>query len=688
MPGNGMVGGGFGLEAQGSGQRSNRRKSVRGLSSLAPHGADLQKPMPPTSLQPESGSKRRESVGARRGRQSLHAEFADAKEIAALARANFEYKQLADNIESSAASTQVAKETELRLAEARAKVVAAEAALATVQGRGGPNAELAKAEADLAAAESSSLLHDKEYQRIKQLADENAVNGNLLQEAEAQKVAAKFKEREARVRLGFLRSRAGQPDAAIPDFESYPALIENAFLKPTEHPLSTFSIDVDTASYANVRRFLNSHGMPPADAVRIEEMINYFQYDYPQPEGGTPFSITTDVADCPWNAGHRLLRVGLKGLEVPVDERPASNLVFLLDVSGSMSASNKLPLVKEAMYLLTDRLTENDRVAIIVYAGNSGLVLPPTNGTDKATIRQAIGQLAAGGSTNGGQGLQLAYDTAQSNFIKGGTNRVILATDGDFNVGIVDQNELVRFIEERAKNGVFLSALGFGVGNLKDGTLEKLADKGNGNYAYIDTLAEARRVLVEQLSGTLVTIAKDVKIQIEFNPAQAAEYRLIGYEDRVMPHQDFHDDRKDAGEIGAGHTVTALYEIVPAQQAVGPGGEPLKYQRSEALTPAADSGELATIKLRYKEPDGQQSRLLERTISDRRPAQAAASRDMNFAAAVAAFGMLLRDSPYRGDATYTKVLAWAEQGISSDTNGYRSEFLELVRLARENSGKE
>jgi Ca-activated chloride channel homolog len=470
--------------------------------------------------------------------------------------------------------------------------------------------------------------------------------------------------------------------------ESYPALIENPFRKSTEHPLSTFSIDVDTASYTNVRRFLNSRSMPPTDAVRIEELINYFQYSYPQPEGEVPFSVTTDMADCPWNAEHRLLRVGLKGREVAANQRPASNLVFLLDVSGSMEAANKLPLVKEAMFLLTDKLTENDRVAIVVYAGNSGMVLPPTNGENKPAIRNAISQLVASGSTNGGQGLQMAYDTAQSQFIKGGTNRVILATDGDFNVGVVDQNDLVKLIEEKAKGGVFLSALGFGVGNLKDGTLEKLADKGNGNYAYIDTLGEARRVLVEQLSGTLVTIAKDVKLQIEFNPAQAAEYRLIGYEDRVMPHQDFHDDRKDAGEIGAGHSVTALYEIVPAAGAAGPGGEPLKYQRSEKFTPAAETNELATIKLRYKEPEGSESRLIERVVSDRRPPQAETSRDLNFAAAVAGFGMLLRQSPYRGTATYKSVLALAEQGLAGDAGGYRSEFVQLVRQAQEISGQQ
>ncbi len=491
---------------------------------------------------------------------------------------------------------------------------------------------------------------------------------------------------------GELPVSAGYGGIALQNAESYPPLVENPFRKSTEYPLSTFSVDVDTASYTNVRRFLNSHAMPPRDAVRVEELINYFQYSYAQPDGDVPFSITTDVADCPWHAQHRLLRVGLKGRDIPADQRPASNLVFLLDVSGSMDAPNKLPLVKEAMYLLVDKLTENDRVAIVVYAGNSGLVLPPTNGQNKETIRAAISQLVASGSTNGGQGLQMAYETALSHFIKGGTNRVILATDGDFNVGVVDQDDLVRLIEEKAKGGVFLSTLGFGIGNLKDGTLEKLADKGNGNYAYIDTLGEARRVLVEQLSGTLVTIAKDVKLQIEFNPAQAAEYRLIGYEDRLMPQQDFHDDRKDAGEIGAGHSVTALYEIVPAATVLAAGIEPLKYQRSENANPnftaAAATGELATIKLRFKEPDGQHSRLIERAVTDRRPPRAEASQDMSFAAAVAAFGMLLRDSPYRGDASYQKVLSLAEQGLSSDPNGYRSEFVQLVRQARQIAGAE
>ncbi|HEX7377516.1 MAG TPA: VWA domain-containing protein, partial [Pirellulales bacterium] len=510
--------------------------------------------------------------------------------------------------------------------------------------------------------------------------------------AESAQLRARFQLAEGNLErrpLQFqLEDQSARASVYVPNAESYSALIENPFHTPTEYPLSTFSIDVDTASYTNVRRFLNARALPPADAVRVEELMNYFQYAYPQPEGDRPFSVTTDVADCPWNAEHRLLRVGLKGREVAAETRPAGNLVFLLDVSGSMQAANKLPLVKEAMSLLTEKLTENDRVAMVTYAGESGLALPPTNGTDKAAIHAAIDRLSAGGSTNGGQGLQMAYDTAQSQFIKGGVNRVILATDGDFNVGIVNQDDLVNLVADKAKNGVYLTALGFGMGNLKDGTLEKLADKGNGNYAYIDTLAEARRVLVEQLSGTLVTIAKDVKLRIEFNPAQAAEYRLIGYENRLMPPQDFHDDRKDAGEIGAGHTVTALYEIVPAAGAAPEGDRQLKYQPARPRSAATQPGELATIQLRYKDPEATESRLIEQVVTDQRPRDAASNADFQFAAAVAEFGMLLRNSPYRGAASYKSVLALAEQGLGNDAHGYRAQFIELVRQARELAGEQ
>ncbi len=466
--------------------------------------------------------------------------------------------------------------------------------------------------------------------------------------------------------------------------ESYSPIVENAFVRVSDSPLSTFSIDVDTASYANVRRFLNSNTLPPADAVRVEELINYFSYDYPQPEGEAPFSITTEVAGCPWSVEHRLLRIGLHGREMASEHRPAGNLAFLVDVSGSMDQPDKLPLVKESLLLLTEQLEENDRVAIVTYAGNSGLALAPTSGSNKRTIETAISSLSAGGSTNGGEGIQTAYAVTQGNFIKGGVNRVILATDGDFNVGVTDQNELVKLIEEKAHDGVFFTALGFGTGNLKDGTLEKLADKGNGNYAYIDTVGEARKVLVEQLAGTLVTIAKDVKLQLEFNPTQVDAYRLIGYENRVLAHADFNDDRKDAGDVGAGHTVTALYELVPPGAVQGFARvDELKYQRpAPALKAAADSNELLTLKLRYKQPDGETSRLLEHAVTDpgRKYGQAAA--DFKFAAAVAAFGMRLRGSQHVGGITYDAVLELADEGRGKDPQGYRAEFVELVKKAK------
>jgi Ca-activated chloride channel family protein len=470
--------------------------------------------------------------------------------------------------------------------------------------------------------------------------------------------------------------------------EAYDRIVDNPFLDVRENPLSTFSIDVDTASYANVRRFLNQGRRPPKGAVRIEEFINYFTYDYPAPEGDEPFSVNVEINDCPWNDAHRLARIGLKGKEIPWDDRPASNLVFLLDVSGSMKPANKLPLVKESMKLLVKNLTENDSVAIVVYAGASGLVLPPTSCDDRRAVLESLDRLKSGGSTNGGQGIELAYKMAADGFIKGGVNRVILATDGDFNVGVTDQGALTRLIEEKAKTGVFLSVLGFGEGNLKDSTMEKLADKGNGNYAYIDTLAEGRKALVEQISGTLIAIAKDVKIQVEFNPAEVAAYRLIGYANRLLAKEDFNDDTKDAGEIGAGHSVTALYEIVPAgQEAPTPGVDPLKYQKPKALTDASDSGEDLTVKLRYKAPDGEKSKLLEFPVKDNGAGLDKASTDFRFAAAAASFGMVLRDSPHKGDATLKSVRRLAKKGKGADPHGYRKEFLALVEKTREILGE-
>ena len=475
-------------------------------------------------------------------------------------------------------------------------------------------------------------------------------------------------------------------DIPAPEFntEAYDRIEDNQFLQATQNPLSTFSIDVDTASYAVVRRFLQGGTLPPKDAVRIEEMLNYFSYNYPVPSEEGPFSASVEVAQAPWALEHRLVRIGLKGQELGMEQRPSSNLVFLLDVSGSMQPANKLPLLKNAMRLLVDRLGEKDRVAIVVYAGASGLVLPSTSSDQKGEILAALENLRAGGSTNGGSGIRLAYQTAVSNFITGGVNRVILATDGDFNVGTTNQGDLTRLIEDNAKSGVFLTVLGFGMGNYKDSTLEKLADMGNGNYAYIDTINEARKVLVDEINSTLVTIAKDVKIQIEFNPLQVSAYRLIGYENRLLRKEDFNDDTKDAGEIGAGHTVTALYEIVPAGKGLQiPGVDPLKYQTPMDTTDVAQSGELLTLKLRYKQPDGETSRLLEFSVRDGGKSYSQASQDFKFAAAVASFGMILRQSPYQGNGTLAAVLELAQEGKGSDPHGYRGEFLELVKQARE-----
>jgi Ca-activated chloride channel family protein len=484
-------------------------------------------------------------------------------------------------------------------------------------------------------------------------------------------------------------------DEPAAEAEAYDRVRDNPFLRVSagsrDNRLSTFSIDVDTASYSNMRRFLNQGAWPPKDAVRIEEFLNYFSYNYPQPTGDDPFSIHLEVARCPWKADHRLVRIGLKGKEIAPDRRPNSNLVFLLDVSGSMQPENKLPLVKAALRLLVDRLGEGDRVAIVTYAGGSGLALPSTPCTRKEGIISVIDGLAAGGSTNGGAGLIQANDEATANFIKGGVNRVILCTDGDFNVGVTDRGELVRLVEERAKRGIALSILGFGMGNLKDATMEQLADKGDGNYAYIDTLLEARKHLVEQLSGTLVTIAKDVKVQVEFNPAKVAAYRLIGYENRLLAKEDFNDDTKDAGEIGAGHTVTALYEVVPAGVEVpGAGESALKYELKQtpgepakpAAGPAEASPEMMTVALRFKAPEGGESRRVERAVVDRGQDLPSATLDFKFAAAVAEFGMILRDSPHKGNATLAGVVELAGSSLGEDRSGYRKEFVELVGAAQ------
>ncbi|MDQ3061375.1 MAG: VWA domain-containing protein [Acidobacteriota bacterium] len=460
--------------------------------------------------------------------------------------------------------------------------------------------------------------------------------------------------------------------------ERYAEISENPFLETSRAPLSTFSIDVDTASYANVRRHLNEGQMPPKDAVRIEELINYFEYDYPQPVGNVPFSVNTEVATAPWNAKHKIVSIGLQGKKVALEDAPPSNLVFLVDVSGSMNTPDRLPLVKQGLKFLAQQLSAKDRVAIVVYAGKSGLVLPSTN--DRREILDALDSLESGGSTNGGQGIQLAYKVALDNFIQGGNNRVVLATDGDFNVGLTSDNELVQLVENKRRSGIFLSVLGFGTGNTNDSMMEKLADKGNGNYAYIDSQSEARKALGEQVAGTLYTIAKDVKIQVEFNPSKIAGYRLIGYENRLLANRDFNDDKKDAGEIGAGHSVTALYEIVPAGQAVENDGIELKYSKVEP-SESNFNDELLTVKLRYKEPNETQSKLLTQGLLDRGNSIENATDNLRFASAVAEFGMLLRDSRYKGSANFNNVSSLAGNSIGSDLKSYRSDFLDLIRKA-------
>lgn len=476
--------------------------------------------------------------------------------------------------------------------------------------------------------------------------------------------------------------RAGAPmemDDAAFNTEEYGKFEENPFFRPGIEPLSTFSIDVDRASYANVRRFLNDGQRPPRAAVRIEEMVNYFTYEYPDPSGA-PFSITTEVAACPWNEKHQLMLIGLQGQRMDVKDLPPNNLVFLLDTSGSMMSADKLPLVKAGMRLLVDQLREEDRVAIVTYAGSAGIALQPTSGARKGEIIAAIEELEAGGSTAGAEGIITAYDLAKQNFSRKANNRVILATDGDFNVGVSSDGELQDLIESRRNNGIYLTVLGFGTGNIKDSKMELLADKGNGNYSYIDSLAEARKTLVREMGATLLTIAKDVKIQVEFNPAHVGAYRLIGYENRILQSQDFNDDKKDAGELGAGHSVTALYEIIPPGEEIpGASVDALKYQTTSTRSAG---GELATVKLRYKAPDGETSQLLTRTVSN--AVEPRMSDNLQMASAVAQFGLLLRDSPNKGTSSFESVVQLAEAVAGRDQD--RRDFLSLVARARQISG--
>ncbi len=478
-----------------------------------------------------------------------------------------------------------------------------------------------------------------------------------------------------------------RPDLAgrfNPNFntESYGRIEENVFLLAGKNPVSTFSIDVDRASYANVRRFIHDGVRPPIDAVRIEELINYFPYSDPAPDGEAPLAIYTEVAPAPWQPLHRLVRIALKGRPVDMTEAPPSNLVFLLDVSGSMNSPDKLPLLKTAFGMLVDQLRPRDRVAIVVYAGAAGLVLPSTPGSERESILDAIQSLEAGGSTAGGAGIRLAYDVAAKHHIEGGNNRVILATDGDFNVGVSSDAEMIRLIEEKREQGTFLTVLGFGTGNLKDSKMEQIADHGNGNFSYIDNALEAKKVLVNEMGGTLLTIAKDVKLQVEFNPTRVAAYRLIGYENRLLAAEDFEDDTKDAGELGAGHSVTALYEIIPVgvQSPVEVRGlDSLRYQTSVTRPDAADSQELLFVKLRYKEPNESVSKLLDLPIMDHAER---ASADFRFASAVAAWGMLLRESEYCADFAIGDVIQLARSAIGADEEGYRSEFVRLVETAQ------
>ena len=463
--------------------------------------------------------------------------------------------------------------------------------------------------------------------------------------------------------------------------EEYKRIDENEFLEAVNNPLSTFSIDVDTASYSNIRRFLNQGELPPQDAVRIEEMINYFDYKYPEPDGEDPFSISAELMRCPWESSHKIVQIGLQAKRIPFNRAKANNLVFLIDTSGSMDSLNKLPLLKSAFRLLTEQLREEDRVAIVTYAGSAGLLLPSTPGIEKRMILSAIDQLQAAGSTAGGEGIKLAYTVARQQFILSGNNRVILATDGDFNVGVSSEGDLFRLIEKERDSGVFLSVLGFGTDNLKDSKMELLADKGNGNYFYIDTINEARKVLVNGLGGTLYTIAKDVKVQVEFNPANVKAYRLIGYENRLMRAEEFNDDKKDAGELGSGHSVTALYEIIPEgvdtrQQHV----DPLRYQ-SRDTTAAAATDELMTVKLRYKSPDEAKSSMVAKSVVDED--KDSVSDNTQFAAAVAEFGMLLRNSKSKGHSSFDNCLKLAKESIGEDREGYRAEFITLVEKTAE-----
>lgn len=520
-------------------------------------------------------------------------------------------------------------------------------------------------------------LKSKELEEgVRQAADADSIadNNNMA-------VAGKISLGTTKSMYSGVPSRIVQPPQPAPQWntESYNAVNENGFIRTANDPLSTFSIDVDTASYSNVRRFINQGQMPPPGAVRIEEMINYFSYSYPQPDGEHPFSVTTELGPCPWKNGHKVVRIGLKAKDIDKKDLPPSNLVFLIDVSGSMSDANKLPLLKQAMKMLVRQLNAKDRIAIVVYAGSDHLALEPTPGSDQGTIFNAIDSLGAGGSTHASSGIVTAYQLAAQTFMPGGNNRVILASDGDFNVGVTSRDALQKLIEEKRQSGIYLTVLGFGMGNYHDDTMEILADKGNGNYAYIDNLLEAKKVMVKEMSGTLFALAKDVKIQVEFNPVKVGAYRLIGYENRALADEDFNDDKKDAGEIGVGHTVTALYELIPAGGQDVPSVDPLKYQQTDTKpAQAALANELMTVKLRYKPLQSDKSVLLDTVVQDNDSSLDKTSNDFRFAAAVAGYGMLLTGSEQAGGLNWQQVLDLAKNARGQDEDGWRAEFIRLV----------
>ncbi len=509
-----------------------------------------------------------------------------------------------------------------------------------------------------------------------------------LVEAEKSQDAALYRESAKKMKIegaaGISNELSGVNDmddsgAVVHNTEEYDIIRENEFKDVKENPLSTFSIDVDTASYSNVRRYINYNQLPPKDAVRIEEMINYFRYDYPQPQGEHPFSITTEISEAPWNNGNRLLLIGIQGKSLDYSNLKPSNLVFLLDTSGSMQDPNKLPLLKKSLAILLDELSDRDRIAIVAYAGSAGLVLPSTSAREKNKILDAFNSLTAGGSTAGGEGIELAYKVAKQNLIKDGNNRVILCTDGDFNIGTSSTSELVRMIEEKRKDDIYLTICGFGMGNYKDGRMEQISRAGNGNYFYVDNIKEAQKIFGREMRANMFTIAKDVKIQVEFNPLKVKGYRLIGYENRLLAKEDFDDDLKDAGELGAGHTVTALYEIIPAEskQETKTSGS-LKYQETKIKPDAASNNEIMTLKMRYKPIKDDKSRLIEKPVIDTNTAFAKTSDNFRFASSVAGFGMLLRDSKFKNDLTSKDIIRIAKGAKGKDDEGYRTEFIDLV----------